>query len=478
MAVQRLAFLCRLWLILLSCVLCQAVDQTPLLEVQNSRNVPVSVAVIGAGASGTGFAYYLSTILPKDSDVKLTIYEETDKIGGRAQALNVSGLIVELGASIFLKENRLLYSAVQEFGLEAHDVQAAVHESGISPWGIWNGQEFLFKASPNKAKMIADMLWRYKLAPITVRRLAREAADAFARAAYNDSNSLEFSDLKQYTQLLGIADYANVTADTFFKNDRAIGEHNKYVEEVVQAATRVNYAQNLDLNAISALVCMAAADGETLSVKGGNERIYHEFVERSGARLILNRRVVDVRPSTGGRSMVTTEPRGEGSRDYDIVIYADPVTQLVPYVRLHVTIVVGIVRAAFFGGNSVDDIPEHIFTHPNPQERFFSLSRLSDLSPLPDGTKRTVYKLFSHERISDADLLEFFVNTTDVYRKEWDSYPILMPTYLWPTNDLIRISRNEWVPGRFESVFSSMESQLVLARKVAFQVADFIANQL
>lgn len=50
---------------------------------------------------------------------------------------------VELGASIFVKANKNMWRAIEEFGLETTDF-----EDDDSTLGIWDGEQFLLTVSP------------------------------------------------------------------------------------------------------------------------------------------------------------------------------------------------------------------------------------------------------------------------------------------------------------------------------------------
>jgi len=61
----------------------------------------------------------------------------------------------------------------------------------------------------------------------------------------------------------------------------------KFTREFVEAATRVNYGQDVDkIHALEG-ACSMAATGAS-SVKGGNFQIFEQFLLRSKAKLFLN----------------------------------------------------------------------------------------------------------------------------------------------------------------------------------------------
>lgn len=80
-----------------------------------------------------------------------------------------------------------------------------------------------------------------------------------------------------------------------------------YISEVVEAATRVNYAQDVD--AIHALegACSMAADNAA-GVDGGNFQLFEEFLKRSKANLFPNTAVSVPKFSVPPSTRLTSNP--------------------------------------------------------------------------------------------------------------------------------------------------------------------------
>ena len=72
--------------------------------------------IVGAGAGGASTAYHLSKFAAASGfAVNITVFERNDYIGGRSTTVDVYDdpmNPVELGASIFVKANHILESAV------------------------------------------------------------------------------------------------------------------------------------------------------------------------------------------------------------------------------------------------------------------------------------------------------------------------------------------------------------------------------
>lgn len=89
------------------------------------------------------------------------------------------------------------------------------------------------------------------------------------------------------TELVTDLEWAPLVSQTTSEYFDLQGIYRLWTREMVESATRVNYGQDVDkIHALEGL-CSLAANGAT-SVKGGNFRLFEEFVRRSNASLHLN----------------------------------------------------------------------------------------------------------------------------------------------------------------------------------------------
>ncbi|SNX83901.1 related to Prenylcysteine oxidase precursor [Melanopsichium pennsylvanicum] len=369
------------------------------------------VAIIGAGPSGTSAAYFLKTAsdhlasLTETSDkLQVTIYERNTRIGGRTAVAypydDPSKDPIELGASIFADVNLNMRRAVREFGLETGA------QNGMSGQiGIWDGQQFLFEGDQSSWWTSAKFFLRYGYSAITTQTIVQKQLAYFSglyRPRFLHSRSRNDKSVSGYpwSSVADLVDAINATSlvsttgMSFFKEKRV---SELFIEEMVEAATRVNYAQDTDqIHGFGALVSLAAT-GAT-GVKAGNYRIFEEFAHRSGAKILtgvegqvtgivkyksvnLRRHLTDKQESKNEDETLTQwyigTKAGEGET-YDAVIIATPwhnsgITLLntkervkaKPFVHLHVTLLTT-KRASpdpeYFGMGSQDKIPTTILT--------------------------------------------------------------------------------------------------------------------
>ncbi|SJX64773.1 related to Prenylcysteine oxidase precursor [Sporisorium reilianum f. sp. reilianum] len=489
----------------------------------HSNNRTLKVAIIGGGPTGTSAAYFLSRASAQlaqlnTTQISTTLYERSAQLGGRTAVTypydNSTYDPVELGASIFADVNLNLRRAVKEFALET-----GAHTGLAGQMGIWDGQQFLFEGDQSSWWTSAKFFLRYGYSAITTEGIVKRQLGYFAglysprflharRGKSGETASgYPWSSVEDLAAAINATELVATTGMQFFK-DRRVSE--LFIEEMVEAATRVNYAQDTDqIHGFGALVSLAAS-GAT-GVKQGNVRIFDEFARRSGARIRtgVEGHVTGIvrytTPATQTQWYIGTRS-GEGEL-YDAVIVATPwhnadITLLntpqrvkaKPYVHLHVTLLTTSApspRPEYFGLGEQDAVPTTVLTSSESVRRassktpstpeapphsasaqpaaktptldFFSLNYLRTTTP-PSGTnKEYIVKIFSPHPVSDALLARLFGSNTVswIHRHTWDSYPYLTPTTRFPR---IEVDASLFYPNAMESLVSTMETSTLAAK--------------
>ena len=384
---------------------------------------------LGAGAAGSSTAYHLRQYAGAQGlNVNITIYERSSYIGGRSTTVDVlddPAYPVELGASIFVRVNEILYNASQAFGLPLGDALSEGGTDSDYDFGIWDGKSFVYRqptAGPGWWDM-AKLFWRYGLAPVRTQRLMHSTISSFLQM-YQEP-LFPFTSLTEASEQVGLHDFTSSTGSQTLKKN-GIGE--KWAREIVQSSTRVNYGQNLGtIHGLETMVCMATDDA--MSIRGGNWRIFDSMVKASRANVVLDTAVTSI--ETTGRktyAISTTSTSTSSSLDtstsdteHDIVVLAAPAQfsnislpsileytpDKIPYVKLHVTLLATphLLSPTFFNidnsttvthQNTHSSIPSMILTTlPSSEEK-----SPSDLGT--DGVGPTGYWSVNHLRTITA----------------------------------------------------------------------------
>ncbi|OAL38728.1 hypothetical protein AYO20_01934 [Fonsecaea nubica] len=399
---------------------------------------PHRIAIIGAGPGGSSASYHLHKFAQQlyppleNAPIHITVFDSNPYIGGRAttvNALNDSRYPVELGASIFVKINHILYNATRDFGLAS---VVKIYESAPDSkyeLGIWDGKDFVFKAERDDDEDrgswrgwwdIAKLLWKYGLAPIRTRQATKKAVGEFLK--FYDEPIFPFRSIAEAVGATGLDAYTGLTGKEVLQNAK-VGD--LFSREIIQASTRVNYASNLGgIHGLETLVCMAIEGA--MAVEDGNWQIFNEMVRTTADEIFLNTTITAViKDEKKGTFRLQTEndeiigrPPKEYNDEYDTVILAAPyqfsniaftppplnTPEKIPYVSLYVTLFTSPHRLSpsFFGLESNADVPSSVLTTLSPElsdelgshrgvdavgpAGFWSISTLRVLHPETDGS--------------------------------------------------------------------------------------------
>ncbi|KAL8766688.1 MAG: hypothetical protein Q9209_006618 [Squamulea sp. 1 TL-2023] len=485
----------------------------------------LNVAVIGAGSAGASVAYYLNKFRQPCHRLNITIYERNGYVGGRTTTVNANNdpaQPVELGGSIFVPVNHNLVNAVKRFHLPIKERGQTSKEDAPEVLGIWDGQHFVFTQSDasNQYWNIAKMLWKYGISPIRTQSVMKRTVGSFLKMY--DAPYFPFMSIAKTALDLDLVSATAATGHQFLENN---GISENFGHDIVQAATRVNYAQNLDqIHGLETMVCMAANGG--MSVAGGNWQIFDNMIKDSGATLLLNTSVITIAKESERYAIKSTSPTLDAAQDvfstesiYNTIILASPLQfsnitfspplssppPAIPYVSLYVTLFTSPypLSPAAFNLDSSANMPNTILTTTPPSDGsetkklpFNSISTLSTTkvsftdvpSDSPDGfiERRShdteyLYKIFSPKPLEKSyiESLLDYDPTDDEYRKSikwihekrWDSYPYLPPR---TTFEDIRLDEGEglWYTSGIESFISTMETSSLMGMNVARLIID------
>ncbi|KAM0788030.1 hypothetical protein ACM66B_006229 [Microbotryomycetes sp. NB124-2] len=503
-----------------------------------SENRRPRVAIIGAGAGGSSAAYFVSFLSQHADNVNIetdvTVFDKNEFIGGRSFPIKPwlqdpynfgyndkhdqddDDEPVECGASIFVKANKNMHKAAKEFNLTLKP-----HGGEDGGMAVWDGQHFVFQESGGRGWGywdLAKMFWRYGRAPLRVKKVVDATVTNFV-SLYSPAFAQRgpFDSVRDFANATDLLEAASTRADRYMSKYAPSSE--LFVNELVGAATAVNYAQPVrNISALGSLVSMAATDAS--AIKGGNRRVFEEFLTRSGARVKLGDAVNSITKldaAKGKRPQYVVKTVGGGGGTFDAVIFAAPFHQAAvtmsnskarsripyqPYIRLYVTFVITNASAPapeYFGLKPGTRMPTSVFatydTDSTQKPTFNSLNYLQQLSlKASEAFKHNftgplhVVKMFSMSPLVDDDdqrqrgqssshLLDNVFgkgNVVKTWSKLFLSYPRLGPKDSFAP---VRPDTSFYYVNAFEhGLISTMETETVSGFNVAsLLVNDFFA---
>ncbi|KAM9312709.1 prenylcysteine oxidase 1 [Gastrophryne carolinensis] len=451
------------------------------------QHPPNRIAVIGAGIGGTSAAYFLRHKFGKD--VQIDIFEKGD-VGGRLATLEMEGNHYEAGGSVIHPLNLHMKTFVKELGLN-------VRKPSDVLLGIYNGDEFVFEQSEWLLINIFKMLWNYGLNFLRMYMWVEDILDKFMRIYRYQTYDYSFSTTKNLLHAMGGDDFISKLNMTIDEAMQKSGFSQRFIDEIVVPAMRVNYGQGVKINGFVGAVSLAGTDSGLWAVEGGNKLVCNGLLYASKAQLIQGTVTTvqeKVRPTKSGNIARLYEVNyvsdsGAGADLYDIVVIATPLNKEIgnidfvgfnppieiyprPYQQTVATFVHGQINASFFGYPKASEFHLlEILTTENPKLFIRSISAVSPVKPasesvLSKASGLRVWKIFSAGVLTDEQLRQLFVSYQAVSVKKWLAYPRYAPPEKLPPIILHRgiyyVNSIEWAASAMEmSAISAMNTALL-----------------
>ena len=136
-------------------------------------------------------------------------------------------------------------AATKEFNLSLQSGHGggASSEEDDGGMAIWNGETFVYRESGYSWWNLAKMAWRYGWAsPLNTRDAVSSTVDRFTKLYSADFQSKgPYETIEAFAAELNLEQHAFKTTMSHLRNS---GVNELFVQELVAAATRVNYGQN------------------------------------------------------------------------------------------------------------------------------------------------------------------------------------------------------------------------------------------
>ncbi|NXB10649.1 PCYOX oxidase, partial [Cnemophilus loriae] len=416
--------------------------------------------------------------------VQLHVLEKAS-VGGRLDTLDVEGAAYEAGGSVIHPLNLHMKHFVKELGLSVASVPGSLA-------AVYNGEEFVFEESSWSFINLLKLLWHYGLNPLRVSMWVEDILDKFMRIYRYQMHDYAFSSNERLLHALGGNDFTRLLNQTIEEAMQKAGFSQKFINEVVCPAMRVNYGQGVTINGFVGAVSLAGVQSGLWSVKGGNKLVCVGLISSSKAEVIPGT-VVSIEPKTRPRpgrdpvklyQVTYNTSSGLTGDTYDIVVIAAPLGRKManiafqnfdppipefpnPYQQVVTTLVHGRVNASFFGYQ--DPQAFHfgaVFTMNNPK---VFISSLGVVSPAGDtGGKlplqSAVWKVFSKEVLTKEQLNLLFSSYDSVKVKPWLACPRYSPPEKLPP---IILHEQLYYLNGLERAASAMEMSAIAARNAA-----------
>jgi protoporphyrinogen oxidase len=124
------------------------------------------LAIVGAGIGGCSAAYYARSKIP---DLEITVFEASNRLGGRIYSRKVGSTVSEIGATFFLPINKNIQTLVDTLGIETEGIPIS--------FGIWDGSHFVFKSNQSAWLTKLSLLRIYGFSVIRLLRFAKKAEE-------------------------------------------------------------------------------------------------------------------------------------------------------------------------------------------------------------------------------------------------------------------------------------------------------------
>lgn len=246
-------------------------------------------AIIGGGIGGTSTAYFLSKT--RAENTTLTIFEDGD-IGGRLKTVELAGKTYECGGTIIHPANKLMVDLTKELELEHRSPGPDSRLTLISDKGVIFQQWSYFQS--------LQFLYRYGLfGMLKLQYYISNMLDHFAKIyTYLDQGSY-VENVEKMLEVMSPSSRKNRSNDHVMVDLTEISLADELkrqnmpqilIDELVQAAVRVNYGQNtFSTHAFVGSVALAGAVKGLWSIKGGNHILAGKLLISSGASVIQKR---------------------------------------------------------------------------------------------------------------------------------------------------------------------------------------------
>ncbi|XP_077231881.1 farnesylcysteine lyase-like [Tasmannia lanceolata] len=434
-----------------------------LFSTASSSPIPKGVCIIGSGIGGSSVAHFLkkysthlnTTTLLKD----ITILEKNKIVGGRMATVTISGDTFEAGGSILRQENLHAYNFATSLNLKIK-TYGSNSSSSSSLIGIWNGTQFVTILNTSISQRYGNE------SLIRTRQIVQKAVESFSLYYTSLKSRPVFSTVEEMLKWSGLYGLTQKTLQEELA-DALISQ--RFISEYITIITRIMYGQNVTISGLAGTVSIAGSEGVAWSVEGGNWQIAAGMIGHSNVSLNLNEDITSISYVGGSYELNSTKGNSYCCK---VAIVATPLDELnitfsppisIPKRKLqqtYVTFVRGLWNPAYFGLNSLSEMPHLVGTIEAPDLPFSSISIQRFYSQ-----EDMVYKIFSRTVVTDELLDLIFSVRNETVQINWAAYPHYQAPEVFAP--FVLDGHHLYYINSFESAASTIECSAIAAENVA-----------
>nr|XP_057943245.1 prenylcysteine oxidase-like [Doryrhamphus excisus] len=442
---------------------------------------PSKIAVVGAGIGGSATAHFLRQHF--GPEVQVDVYEKGE-VGGRLATVTVNQYDYESGGSVIHSLNLHMQDFVKQLGLK-------YRRNVAGKTAVFNSEEVILEETDWYLLDLFRLWWRYGISFIRLQMWVEEIMEKFMRVYKYQAHGYAFSSVEELLGSLGGSGFINMTRRPLSDSLLELGVSQRFIDEVIAPIMRHNYGQNVSIPAFVGAVSLVSVQNNLWAVEGGNKLVCSGLLKMANANL-LPAQVTSVDPLHSGGTLQYrlsfTEATETKSELYDIVVLATPLQAGVQsgisfrdftppivqpagdYHSTVVTVIHGYLNTSLFGFPDPRLFPYAcVLTTETPGLFFNSVASICPVN-ISAGFRRKqaqeagVYKVFSSQPLTKAQLKMLFRSYYSVQVTEWQAYPrygssaALPPVELQP--NLYHLNGIEWAG-------SAMEMSSVAAKNIA-----------
>lgn len=376
---------------------------------------------------------------------------------------------------------------------------------------IFNGHEYVFCDDSWQFLTYFSLWYRYGFDPLRMQNHVTKVLDHFQRI-YDIQEKDEIA-FEQVSDLLAAMNplLLNLTKVPYNElMETEFGLSKKFIDELAQAVTLVNYGQTVSIPSFVGMVSFAGSGAELWSIAGGNKQLPMHLAQFANARLMLNSKVKSVTYLGEHRFRLDyvqldakTDELELQSAEYDYVIVATPMTSgshirfdnftrkegllkgIFEHYSMHQTV------ATFVRGSTLPRYTGKAILSCDIDNKDGSggsfFTSFSPLTPVnlthsdKDNSKETisnatgVFKLFSNNQLKTHDLYSFFDVIEEVREVIWHAYPEYGPNTVKQPFPPFKIRQGIYYLNAIEWAASAIEMSLISGKNVALLVCNELA---